>query len=258
VNRPLAGIAVLVTRPKSAAAGLVERVRELGGHAIWQPGIELLPSSDDEPSLALLEQLDGNELIIFTSANAVRFALQRHGAETYAGSSGLIAVGQRTADALADHGLDTVSVPTSGADSESILQLPILAEVTGRHILIACAPGGRELLQEHLSARGARVDPVFLYHRKPAIAEPQALEQIRSARGQLVTTVTSQAILKNITDLIRSELLSQPLCVISDRVADYARHMGYQKIHVVSAPGDTSMIEAVLKASRNLDGRAVH
>jgi uroporphyrinogen-III synthase len=249
VKQALLGISVLVTRPKPAATRLAQLIRQQGGNPICQPGVELGAMSDAEPSLDHLLRLAAADIVIFTSANAVRFALQRKPASDWPAAATLVAIGQRTATTLAASGLDAVLAPAAGADSESVLQLPLLQQVVGRKVLLACAPGGRQLLQAELTARGARVHPVFLYRRKPPRANPETLHEIKLAIDRLVVTATSVTILENITNLLGTGPLNRPLCVISTRIAERAQQLGYEQIHVASGPGDHALLTTVLDAS---------
>lgn len=254
MNETLLGISVLVTRPQPAAGRLARLIRQHGGTPICQPGIVLAAVPDTEPSLADLAQLAAKDIVIFTSVNAVRFALQRKPAPNWPAGTTLIAVGQRTAKTLAGEGFNAVLAPAAGADSESVLQLPVLQQVAGRNILIACAPGGRLLLQSELSARGALVRPVFVYRRELPNADRQTRRKIELSIDRLVITATSVTILENITSLLGSGLLKRPLCVISHRIAERGRQLGYERIQVANGPDDQAMLEAVIEASRNSIG----
>jgi len=246
VKQSLAGIAVLVTRPQPAAMQMGQRVRQLGGTAICLPGVELVAASDTEPSLAYLDQLTADDIVIFTSANAVQFALQRKPAAQWPHGIPWVALGQRTAAALASAGMKNVVVPVDGADSESVLQLPLLRAVAGRRVLIACAPGGRQLLQSELLTRGAEVLPVFLYQRKPPVPDAGVLGEIRRLIDQLVITASSVAILENITVLLGPGGRQRPLCVISKRIEQRARELGYSQVHLAKGPDDQALLAAVI------------
>lgn len=248
MKQALVGISVLVTRPQPAAMQLAQLIEQYGGTAICLPGVELVASSETEPSLVHLDQLTADDIIIFTSANAVHYAIERKPAARWPPTSVLIAVGQRTAKTLFDAGLKNVLLPATGADSESVLQLPILQALAGRKILIACAGGGRQLLQSELTARGASVYPVFLYQRNPPAADAEILSEIKLAIDQLVVTASSVTILQNITDLLGPDVLTRPLCVISKRIAEQARQLGYQQIHLASGPDDQALVAAVIAA----------
>ena len=69
------------------------------------------------------------------------------------------AVGESTAAALSQAGAAAVLWPVDGASSEALLALPELDEtaVVGATILIVRGEGGRQLLGDTLSKRGARV-----------------------------------------------------------------------------------------------------
>ncbi len=99
---------------------------------------------------AALEDFD---VIIFTSANAVRFGaslLEQRRDLT------LAALGPATARALNQSGY-RVAVQPESIDSEGLLLHPRLAHPTGRRILIIKGSNGRPFLEQELAQRGAQV-----------------------------------------------------------------------------------------------------
>jgi uroporphyrinogen-III synthase len=159
VDAPLAGVGVLVTRPKEQAADLVAAIDAAGGHSIVFPVIEIAPRSPQEIETELAGRANP-DIVIFISRNAVEHGLAWSG-------DGAIVVDIR---------------PASGFDSESLLEEPALREVRGKTIRIIRGSGGRELLATTLRERGAEVDYLEVYARRlPDYAEPE----IDAVRGQL-------------------------------------------------------------------------
>ena len=73
----------------------------------------------------------------------------------------MMAVGESTAAALEQAGFDAVLRPARGASSEALLA----KTVAGSRILIVRGEGGRQLLGDTLSKRGARVTYAEVYRR---------------------------------------------------------------------------------------------
>src|SRR5262249_4508130 len=74
---PLFGKQIVVTRAQDQSAELLERLQSLGADAIELPVIELVPPEDPRPLDRAIEQLGTFDWLIFTSANGVRFFMDR-------------------------------------------------------------------------------------------------------------------------------------------------------------------------------------
>jgi uroporphyrinogen-III synthase len=167
---PLAGVAVLVTRPAAQAGELLAAIEAAGGRSIVFPVIEIAPRSPQsiEADLAGLEDPD---IVIFVSRNAVEHGL------AWAGEGAIAAVGPATAAAIEAAARVVDIRPASGFDSESLLGEPALRDVGGKTVRIV-----RELLATTLRERGAHVDYLEVYARRtPRYTD----EEITAVAGQL-------------------------------------------------------------------------
>ncbi len=158
---------MLVTRPAGQARGLCESLEEMGFGVHHQPLLVLEPleslSADGRQHLL---DLDLYRHIIFISANAVRYGMERiddYWPQLPVGIN-WYAVGSSTAALLAERGLDPVT-PGEDMSSEGLLALPGLAEVACERVLIVKGEGGRQALRQALVERGARVDERACYRR---------------------------------------------------------------------------------------------
>src|SRR5262249_13517932 len=102
--QPLAGLRVLVTRPRHQAAGLVARPTERGAVAASLPVVEIRDPPDWGPVDDALARLRDYQWVAFTGVNAVRSfmgRLRRAGREPRElKSARLAAIGPGTAAAL--------------------------------------------------------------------------------------------------------------------------------------------------------------
>ena len=71
-DRPLAGRTVVVTRPREQAASLLGPLEALGAEVLLVPTIRIDPRPLDDEVAAVLGELAAYQLVVFTSANAVR------------------------------------------------------------------------------------------------------------------------------------------------------------------------------------------
>lgn len=188
------------------ATSLCGLLESAGAMPVRLPAIDIEPDGD----LALLRRrlgpIDAFDLIIFTSANAVRFGvplLERRQ------DLMLAAIGPATARALDAAGHAVTVVPQGGFDSESLLRHPRLEGALARHVLLVKGLHGRELLEEQLTRRGAQVAVATVYRRQRTpyeAAELAALEARFSAGEIQVITATSVEIADSLLDLATPHL----------------------------------------------------
>lgn len=229
---PLAGIGILVTRPREQAAGLVNELRQLGARPVLFPALAILPPGDPAALRGTLNRLDRFHLAIFISPTAAQRGMAAVG-EIGAWPSALpvAAIGKGTARALHELGIKAVLEPESGADSEHLLAQPQLQDMTGKEVVIFRGEGGREMLADTLHARGARVVYAECYRRgMPDRADAPSI-LARHAAGEIrAVTAYSGETLDNLFKLLGaagSALLREtPLFVPHTRIAEHARALG--------------------------------
>jgi uroporphyrinogen III methyltransferase/synthase len=165
-ERPLHGRSVAVTRARAQASGLAAKLRALGAGVVEAPAIRIEPLPGEAPDL------DGFDLVVFTSPNGVRLLFERlaargapRDARALAGKA-VAAIGPGTTQALREHGIDPDVVPERSV-AESLLEA--LRDVPVRRALIARAQEARDVLPDGLRERGVEVEVLALYRM---VAEP--------------------------------------------------------------------------------------
>ena len=222
-----------MTRPARLAGALAEMIERAGGRAIRFPAIEIEPLPARGPAGAFHD-------VIFVSPSAVE-----KGAAWIGAGERTFALGQGTRAALAKAGAADALAPAAGADSEALLALPELAQVRGRRIAIVRGEGGRELLGEELSARGAQVRYVECYRRAPPRADAAPLIAAWDAGAVDAVTVSSGAALENLVALFGQRLREAPLFVPHARVAEQAAAAGVREV-LLAGPSDSEMLERLV------------
>lgn len=248
----LAGLGVLVTRPEQQAQRLCELIEAEGGSALRFPALAITPVADRAAVRAAIGPVDRYHLIVFTSANAVRFGADLLGQR---GDLTIAAIGRATAQALEAAGHRVSLVPTSGADSEALLAMPELGQMSGRRVLIVRGRGGRELLAETLAARGAEVALAETYERAPARPTPEALARLEELWRQGAIhayTATSpdllEALLGIVTPRCRELMDSTPMLTGAARVAELAARRGLgSPVVLAERPEDESLVAALVR-----------
>lgn len=243
---PLAGVGVIVTRPQRQAAVLAAKIGALGGVPIIWPAIVILPPPDRGALERAHATLDAYDIAIFVSANAVEFGVPAAGGwpariVTYAPGPG-------TAEALAGAGIADAQVPVTSLDSEGLLELPSLADVTGKRVVVFRGEGGREFLGNTLRARGASVDHVPCYRRvAPQSGADGLVEAVREGRAHALTLTSSEG-LDNLVAAVgpagRALVARLPVFAAHPRIAERAREHGLRAIE--TAGGDAGLLGGLL------------
>lgn len=253
-QEPLKGIGVLVTRPRAQAQLLCELIEQAGGEAISFPVLEIQPMPDYAQADAALTGLNDADWVIFVSANAVHWGLDRIRKRIGGFPQGvkLAAIGKATARVLRESGLEPDAVPVQGYNSEALLSLPDFQQVTGAKVYIMRGRGGRELLAKTLRDRGAAVAYIELYQRvKPDVDVGPVLDRWRSGEVDIVT-VSSQQVLHNLVEMLGAPALPMlyqtPLVAISETVLKLADTLGFQgPLLLAERPSDQDLVDAVVR-----------
>lgn len=251
----LRGVRVLVTRPAHQAEPLARKIETAGGEAVRLPTIEIVAPTDTAALHALLQRLPEFTIAIFISANAVRqfLPLVRARGGVPPGLR-LAAVGQATRRRMRDEGFDNILAPTERFDSEALLELLPSAVVAGKNILIVRGEGGHKKLGETLAARGARVAYAECYRRVPP-RQPDTINLERLRRGEIdILVLTSIEGARNLCTLVgasgRARLLATPAVVVSTRLAQTCRELGFHAELITATQASDAAILDALRAWR--------
>jgi uroporphyrinogen-III synthase len=254
---PLDGLGVLITRPSHQAGPLCRLFEAEGASVIRFPAIAVLPLDVGRAWAA--GALGVFDLILFTSANAVR-----HGAALLDQQRDLplAAIGPATARALNQAGYRVAVQPSGAFDSESLLRHPRLASLAGQRILLIKGQGGRELLEQELSRRGAAVTLAEVYRREcpaPEAAELRSLESSFEKREIQLITATSAEIGNNLlvlaTPALRRHFDAAHWLVPGVRVGDILRQEGLRAPIVLAASAvDQDLVSAAVRWRSSVSG----
>ncbi|MGN2253887.1 uroporphyrinogen-III synthase [Frateuria sp. GZRe12] len=229
ISGDLDGRVIVITRPAGTASAFARQVRARGGVPLLLPGLALR-AGDADARATLREALREDDLLLFTSPAAVRFAAALMPLRTRAT---VLAVGQGTAAALRRHGL-IVQAPTRQQDSEGLLGLPALHDVRGRGVALVGAPGGRGLLQQRLVDGGARLREVGVYRRTAPRLDRRHVDAVRQLRANARVLLSSAQALVNLHDGLPPEawarLCSAVAVASSERLEAAARAAGFRHV----------------------------
>lgn len=246
-SRPLDGARIVITRPAGTATALMRAVRDCGGEPLLLPGSSLRAPADVSAARRGLKAALACDAVIFTSPAAVRFARRL---TPLTSRATVIAPGTGTRRALQRAGLAEARTPLR-EDSEGLLELEVLQHVRGRRIGIVGAGGGRGLLADELTRRGAEVLHAFVYRRVPArLVRGHFDALLRDGPEQrLYVLLSSAEALGNILDALpgdaRRALLAGTAVVSSARLAEAAHLAGFASVLPANSARADDMLASI-------------
>ena len=259
MKNTLNGAHILVTRPAHQAENLCQLIEQHGGVAVRLPTlqiVELEAAPADllayhTPATNPSNALSNPSWLIFTSANAVNFALKAIGGKIARfGTAKIAAIGQATAKALLSSGLEVDLLPEIGFDSEALLAMPQMQAVNSLTIVVVRGQGGREKIATTLRERGAKVDYWEVYRRIMPDTQPFEVNALLEQAKLSAVVITSTEALQNLVVMVGENYIKKlvvlPLVVISDRIKRFAADIGFSHIAVTDGPSDKAIVGGVI------------
>lgn len=257
----LAGLRVLLTRPRDRARSLRERLDHAGALTSEIPVLDIVPVPIDPVTRSLAQNLDEFGIVIFVSRAAAEFAVELFSGWWPQWPAGLtwVAVGGGTATHLEAAGLEVVR-PVNGEteNSEGLLELPVLRSVSGVRVLLCRGEGGRGLIAEGLRDRGAVVEELVLYRRERPSRGSAELRELLGGIGIDAILIYSVDSLRNLVEMAggrEKQLKLTRVLAPGARVADAAREMGFREVTGVPGTGDETMLTALREVAREIRPR---
>jgi uroporphyrinogen III methyltransferase/synthase len=247
---PLAGLRIVTTRAQEQAGNLAARLRALGAAAIELPSIEIRPFEDYTALDAAIADIDLYDWLIFTSANGVRFfldRLDRSRRDIRSIRGRIAAIGPATKAALEQLHL---KIDRTAAEfvAEGLLEALGDEDLNGKRILLPRAAAARDTLPAGLRARGAAVDVAPAYRT----AAPENLAtQARALLGGFPRpdwiTFTSSSTVQNLIAATGSDALAGiRVASIGPVTSATAKRLGLAVAVEASHFDEDGLVEAIL------------
>jgi uroporphyrinogen-III synthase len=244
-QRPLAGVSVVITRPAGTARPLSLSVLALGGTPVSVPGMSLRTVEDADAVRAALAVALEDDILVFTSPAAVRFAANLLPLRSRAL---VVAVGQGTVLALNHAGLTGAICPAERQDSEGLLDLPQLASLQGLRVALICAPGGRGILRRELAARGAQLREVHVYRRVAPRLDRRHIDPLLKLTRRSAVLLSSADALEHLQHALPrpawNRLREAVAVVSSERLRKLAEAAGFSRVIVARSAMAPDLLEA--------------
>lgn len=241
--------AILVTRPAPDGERLQHALQQMGWQCVWQPLITITAGTEQAQVPEALRTLTEADWLIAVSKHAVYYANEalQHAAMAWPCAPRYIAVGGATAAMWQTMNTPPIFLPEQ-ENSEGILALPELSAPHGCKVVILRGQSGREQLATELTRRGAKVQYLACYQRKPLTLDGQALLMHWKQSDVKLLLITSGEMLQQMVMLAGDKLHWLTACgvvVVSQRIADMAAHAGFKKIIVSNGVTPQAIDEAL-------------
>ena len=253
-TKPLFGWRVLVPRTKEQAGGLSSRLRGFGAVPEEVPTISVEPPRNPQQmDKAVRGLVEGRyEWIAFTSVNAVRAVREKfeeYGLDARAFSGlKIAAVGDKTASALADWGLNSDLVPSGEQSARGLLEdWPPYDDVLDpiNRVFLPRADIATETLVAGLVGLGWEVDDVTAYRTVRAAPPPAPTrEAIKSGRFDAVV-FTSSSTVRNLVGIAGKPHTSTIIAVIGPATAKTAEEHGLRVDVLAPNPSVEELVDAL-------------
>ena len=207
---PLEGLTILNTREAGNAETLTRNLESKGATVLETPTITHAPPTDWAPFDRQVRQVTADDWIVFTSATAVAFAVERiwtlNLPHTLLNRAHIAAIGQSTAQALLEHQINVHLVPER-FQQEALLKalLPLL---TPRNLVwIPRAEEAREVMVTALRKAGHSVLVTPVYRTiAPEGGLPPAAREALSQRKVDWILFTSSSTVTNFLAMLEPEM----------------------------------------------------
>jgi uroporphyrinogen III methyltransferase/synthase len=199
-STPLAGVTILVTRSASQAPAFRQSLEVQGATVLEMAALEIVPPSSWDALDGAIAQISTFDWLFLTSANGVEYFFERLSAQAkdaraLAGVK-IAVVGRKTAASLQAKGLTPDFIPPNYVADDLVAHFPERDRLGHLRCLFPrVESGGREVLVQQLTAKGATVAEVAAYQSQcPATIEPQILAALQQQTIDVITFASSKTV----------------------------------------------------------------
>lgn len=261
MSNDLNGAHILITRPTHQAENLCQLIEQQGGIPVRYPTLQIVgldhpvicPAELNSKATLLFDKPANFQWLIFTSTNAVNFALKANGGKIgHFGTAQIAAIGQATAKALENNGISVDLLPETGFDSEALLSTAQMQQINNQSVLIVRGQAGRDELAKILCSRAAKVHYWEVYQRVlPETNNAQVIDLLENGKLTAIISTSCESLQNLVTMLgvdYAKKLLPITLIVISERIRETAKKMGFMRVAIATKPSDQAILTAVAAA----------
>lgn len=191
---PLKGSHVLITRGKSQAASLVEKVESYGGNAVVVPLIDFILPENVEQLNHYIRHLHEYDWLILTSKNGVDYFFRLLEEQAPVKLPRIAVIGSKTEEYLMGRGYSTDFVPLHFVAEAFVAEfIPMLKR--GSRVLVAKGNLARTVIAEKIREAGAQCQEMITYQTVlPEASEPELADLLTKGRLNIVTFTSSSTV----------------------------------------------------------------
>ncbi len=210
---PLAGETILVTRAASANNQFRKMLEAKGGVVLEFPALVIRPPSSWQKLDQAIANLANFDWLILTSANGVEYFLGRLDHlgkdKNYLKNIKTAVVGTKTAQYLEKYQLSADFIPPNFIADSLVENFPE-ALAQQKILFPRVESGGREILVQQLSQKGAQITEIPAYQSGcPDSMDATAWDAIRNKLISIITFASSKTV-KNFYHLVNQAIISYP------------------------------------------------
>ena len=246
MSAALAGRRIWVTRPRNQSAGLQNRLESAGARTAMLPLLEIAPPQDPAALQAALAQLASYDLAIFVSPSALEKVFECW-AQPWPATLPVAVIGPGSAALAKQLAIPEIIQPSRQFDSAGLLQEPALQQLDGKRIVLFRGDGGNENLPQTLRARGAQLDCINAYRRRPpAFDEGRLLSELAiGCDGIIISSSEAAQYLFGLAgDKTRQQLQSQLYFAPHVRIVETLLRLGATSV-CLTAIGDAGIMASI-------------
>ncbi|NJM73983.1 MAG: uroporphyrinogen-III C-methyltransferase [Scytonema sp. RU_4_4] len=197
-SHPLTGQTIVVTRAAGQSSQFTQVLTSFGANVIEMPTLEIGPPSSWEGLDSAIAHISDFQWLILTSSNGVDYFFERLFAQGKDARSlariKIAVVGEKTAQRLNQHCLQADFIPPNFVADSLVENFP--EELTGKKVLFPrVESGGREILVQQFTAKGAEVIEVAAYQSCcPKSVPPSAELALQSGTVDVITFASSKTV----------------------------------------------------------------
>lgn len=248
-------VKILTTRPEAMAERLVLPLQAAGYQVSNVPLLAIEPlvlAPQQRQWLIDLDQFSRVVVISPSAADVLLEALEDYWPQWPVGLS-WYTVGKGTKVRLQQAGIEAFC-PEQGDRSEDLLLHQDLQHLVGEKVVLAKGVGGRDLLYNTLTVRGAKVSILPLYKRVKPKLRPAQLALLLAGDHQVLVVTSGESLLQYLSFIqakltdpqeVKQQLNRCWLLVPSYRIEQQARQLGFSLVINTEGAGAEAILAAI-------------